>query len=340
MARNACCPVWFSARLLTFWTDFSTEETGLEVNGGVPAEQNNLRMPHRSRRASHNHTPRQAPPDTAEADGSGWRVRAGERILRGRPRCGGCHGVADHAVGAGNGERCAGRARRAGPGMPGPGLPARLPGPAAGQRPAGAVPAGIAATRSPPPACLQQIGDAFRRRVASFAEANHIPVVPLKAADRNIEIMRPYLDARPGPGARRSRRSAWRRSRSGCSSPASATPTRLAARSSPSTRRDRRVTVYYFYLWDAGFGPAFIKVCTYCPWPVKVWVNGHEWAKQQARKLGPGFHRAVQRVRRLRRPGTAAEDLRQPAARHHRGVLPAVAAPAPAAVGARRPQAG
>ena len=49
MARNACCPVWFSARLLTFWTDFSTEETGLEVNGGVPAEQNNLRMPHRSR---------------------------------------------------------------------------------------------------------------------------------------------------------------------------------------------------------------------------------------------------------------------------------------------------
>ena len=33
----------------------------------------------------------------------------------------------------------------------------------------------------PSPACLQQIGDAFRRRVASFAEANHIPVVPLKA---------------------------------------------------------------------------------------------------------------------------------------------------------------
>src|SRR6266851_5823588 len=36
-------------------------------------------------------------------------------------------------------------------------------------------------------------------------------------------------------------------------------------------KKDRRVTVYYFYLWDAGFGPAFIKVCTYCPWPVKIW---------------------------------------------------------------------
>ena len=54
-------------------------------------------------------------------------------------------------------------------------------------------------------------------------------------------------------------------------------------------KKDRRVTVYYFYLWDAGFGPAFIKVCTYCPWPVKIWVNGHEWAKQQGRKAGLGF---------------------------------------------------
>ncbi len=49
----------------------------------------------------------------------------------------------------------------------------------------------------PSPACLQQIGDAFRRRVASFAEASHIPVVTLKAADRNIEVMRPYLEGRP-----------------------------------------------------------------------------------------------------------------------------------------------
>jgi hypothetical protein len=43
-----------------------------------------------------------------------------------------------------------------------------------------------------------------------------------------------------------------------------------------------RVTVYYFYLWDEGFGPAFIKICAYFPYPVKVGVNGHEWAKRQA----------------------------------------------------------
>jgi hypothetical protein len=37
------------------------------------------------------------------------------------------------------------------------------------------------------------------------------------------------------------------------------------------------------------FGPAFIKVCTYCPWPIKVWVNGHEWGKRQAAQAGLGF---------------------------------------------------
>ena len=54
-------------------------------------------------------------------------------------------------------------------------------------------------------------------------------------------------------------------------------------------KADRRVTCFYFYLWDAEFGPAFIKVCAYFPYPVKVWVNGHEWAKRQATQAGIGF---------------------------------------------------
>ena len=141
----------------------------------------------------------------------------------------------------------------------------------------------------PSAACLQQIGDSFRRRVASFAEANHIPVVPLKAADRNIEIMQPYLDA-----AARSGRSqvaaigvAQETQRVFITRKRDTDPSRCPQFS--FDKKDRRVTVYYFYLHDASFGPAFIKVCTYCPWPVKIWVNGHEWAKQQARKLGLPF---------------------------------------------------
>jgi hypothetical protein len=49
------------------------------------------------------------------------------------------------------------------------------------------------------------------------------------------------------------------------------------------------VSVFYFYLWDADFGPGFVKICTYFPYPIEVWLNGHESAKQQARKAGMSF---------------------------------------------------
>jgi hypothetical protein len=62
------------------------------------------------------------------------------------------------------------------------------------------------------------------------------------------------------------------------------------------TKAERRVGIYYFYVSDPDFGPGFIKICTYFPYPAKVWINGHEWAKRQAdqaginyRALGNGF---------------------------------------------------
>lgn len=29
-------------------------------------------------------------------------------------------------------------------------------------------------------------------------------------------------------------------------------------------------------------GPGLIRICTYFPYPIKVWVNGHGCAKRQA----------------------------------------------------------
>lgn len=49
------------------------------------------------------------------------------------------------------------------------------------------------------------------------------------------------------------------------------------------------MSCFYFYLWDADFGPAFIKVCSYFPYPIKVWLNGHHWAQQQAARAGLAF---------------------------------------------------
>ena len=49
------------------------------------------------------------------------------------------------------------------------------------------------------------------------------------------------------------------------------------------------VNHYYFYLQDEDFGPAFIKVGTYAPYPIRVCLNGHEWLKRQLAKAGIDF---------------------------------------------------
>ena len=140
----------------------------------------------------------------------------------------------------------------------------------------------------PSPALMERIGTRFRRAVQTFATVEHIPVVRFTKTDRKQEVMRPYLA---------------RQARTGRSGVAAigvaqeyqnvfAAHQRQVCDGIPwfsFTKADRRVTCYYFYLWDEEFGPAFIKICAYFPYPVKVWVNGHEWAKRQATHAGIGF---------------------------------------------------
>ena len=46
---------------------------------------------------------------------------------------------------------------------------------------------------------------------------------------------------------------------------------------------------YYFYLWDPEWGPAFWKTNAYAPFPIWLWLNGHEWAKRQMEKAGIAY---------------------------------------------------
>lgn len=46
---------------------------------------------------------------------------------------------------------------------------------------------------------------------------------------------------------------------------------------------------YYFYLWDPDWGRAFWKTNAYAPWPIWIWLNGHEWAKQQLEREGTEY---------------------------------------------------
>ncbi len=140
----------------------------------------------------------------------------------------------------------------------------------------------------PSPAIMEKIGTRFRRAVQAFAQAQSVPLVRFGKGERKLEVMRRYLNAQARTG------------RGGVAAIGYAQEIQNVYASSQRrgsngvpwfsfSKADRRVTCYYFYLWDEDFGPAFIKICAYFPYPVKVWVNGHEWAKQQARHAGIGF---------------------------------------------------
>ena len=55
------------------------------------------------------------------------------------------------------------------------------------------------------------------------------------------------------------------------------------------SRQSVAVNHYYFYVQDPDWGPAFLKLGTYLPYPIKLCLNGHEWVKQQLRRAGVAF---------------------------------------------------
>ncbi|MCA1671534.1 MAG: hypothetical protein LC799_04815 [Actinobacteria bacterium] len=143
----------------------------------------------------------------------------------------------------------------------------------------------------PSPAILERIGLRFRREVKEFAETNDIPVVRFAKGERKVEVMGPHLD---------------RLSQAGRTGVAAIGVAQEFQRVFTGTtyhpeeggggvprfgyaKADRRVTAYYFYVVDEVFGPAFIKICAYFPYPMKIWLNGHEYAKRAARSAGIGF---------------------------------------------------
>jgi hypothetical protein len=48
---------------------------------------------------------------------------------------------------------------------------------------------------------------------------------------------------------------------------------------------------------DPDFGVGFMKPCTSFPYPAKVWINGHEWAKRQADRTGLGYRSLARSAR-------------------------------------------
>ena len=160
----------------------------------------------------------------------------------------------------------------------------------------------------PSPAIMEKMGTAFRRAVRGFADTNHIPVVRFHKGDRKIDVMGRYLAAQAATG------------RSGVVAIGVAQEYQnvFAAtqrdRSSgvpwfSFTKADRRVSCFYFYLWDVDFGPAFIKICGYFPYPIKRMAQRARVGQTPGHEGGDRVDRVVQRLRLLHGPCRASADL-------------------------------
>ncbi len=137
----------------------------------------------------------------------------------------------------------------------------------------------------PSPAILRQMSEDFSLRLNAFAEAFQIPFVHFERNERKDDVAKRFL-AEPHTengvlfiGIAQEKAWAFK-------------ATKAKDRDYVSFNFSRQwvyVNHYYFYLVDEDFGPAFIKVCSYAPYPMKIYLNGHEWAKRQLQKEGIAF---------------------------------------------------
>jgi hypothetical protein len=141
----------------------------------------------------------------------------------------------------------------------------------------------------PSPALFQPMGEAFRRDVARFAREHELPVIRFTRGERKRDRMRPYLeraarlehDGVVALGLAQENQSVWM-----------GTDVHRGPTGVPHyafRRVMRRISVFYFYFHDREWGPSFIKVASYFPYPIKLWCNGHERAKRELTRRGIAY---------------------------------------------------
>jgi hypothetical protein len=139
----------------------------------------------------------------------------------------------------------------------------------------------------PSPALLDEMTKSFRKAVDAFIENNQIPVEHFKKGPKNKihrkdDIAKQFRQNNPQSdginfiGIAQEKANAFKGTKND----------KKGYVSFNYQRQEVYVTHYYFYLFDDDFGPAFLKICTYFPFTIKININGHEWAKRQLEKQG------------------------------------------------------
>jgi len=145
--------------------------------------------------------------------------------------------------------------------------------------------------RIPSSAAFGKIGAAYEKAIRQFAKDNAIPFIRFEKNQDKEATARPLIEAaaRQGGDGRvvmigvgQEKASVWR-SWKAKGHEHSAHPHMEWG------RQMAYINHYYFYLWDPDWGGAFWKTNAYAPFPIWLYLNGHEWAKRQLEKAGIGY---------------------------------------------------
>jgi len=145
--------------------------------------------------------------------------------------------------------------------------------------------------RIPSSAAFGKIGEQYVKDIERFAKDSDIPIVRFEKGESKEERVRPLLQAAARDGGQgrvvligvaQEKASAWR-------SWKAKGQEKAAHPHMEWGRQMSHVNHYYFYLWDPEWGPAFWKTNAYAPFPIWLWLNGHEWAKRQMEKTGVAY---------------------------------------------------
>ena len=129
--------------------------------------------------------------------------------------------------------------------------------------------------------------EAFAAEIHHYIESRDLDLVHFKKDDRKDDIAKRYLAAHDGGdgilfvGRAQERTAVWRtRQRRDAAT---------GKRYPWLAKESAMVNHWYFYGFDRDFGPFFIKFCGYFPFTAQVYLNGHEYAMAQCRRLGIAF---------------------------------------------------
>ncbi len=143
------------------------------------------------------------------------------------------------------------------------------------------------------PVLLKKWVEAFVADIRGFAARNRIPLIQFERHERKEEVARRrlarfrHIEGVVLIGVAQEKVNGFR--------------TYQKNRRTREQRRDGKppafafyrgsidVNQYYFYILDRDFGLCFIKFSSYPPFNVRVWINGHEWAKRHLEHRGISY---------------------------------------------------